>query len=113
MRYRALDANGDFQFGRSGIFLVNSPEAVAQAIRTRLALWAGEWFLDNEEGTDYSGKILGYGTQGTRDVEVKSRILNTQGVREIVSYSSSVDPARKFTVTAVVDTDYGQATINL
>lgn len=111
MRYRALSPEGDYQFGRAGLFLTNTPEAVAQAITTRLLLWAGEWFLDSKEGTPYKESILGYGTQGTRDVAIRERILGTPGVNQLLSYSSSVDRSRKMTVTALVDTIYGAATI--
>ena len=113
MRYRALSASGDYQFGRAGLFLANSPEAVAQAVLTRLKLWAGEWFLDSREGTDYQARILGHGTQGTRDVAIKERILGTPGVRQILTYASSVDAARKMTVSALIDTPYGTATVTL
>ena len=111
MKYRALDPDGDYQFGRSGLFLENSSKAVAQAVMTRLHLWAGEWFLDADEGTAYATKILGYGTQGTRDIELKSRIVDTPGVRELTQYSSSVNE-RQLTVTATIATDYGVANIN-
>lgn len=110
MKYRALSATGDYQFGRSGIFLTDSVEAVAQAILTRLQLWAGEWFLDDREGTDYQGKILGYGTQGTRDQEIKTRILETPGVVELIAYSSSITD-RQMKVAAEVRTQYGTTTI--
>lgn len=113
MKYRTLTADGDFQFGRTGIFLQDSPEAVAQAILTRLRLWTNEWFLDSEEGTPFEERILGYGTQGTRDLSIKQRISETQGFLRFVSYQSRVDAARKMTVTAVVDTIYGTATVNL
>lgn len=111
MRYRALSANRDFQFGQANRFLVNSPAAVAQAVLTRLNLWAGEWFLDADEGTAYAARVLGYNTQGTRDVEIKARILDTPGVRTILTYSSSVVD-RVMTVTALIETNFGQAAIN-
>lgn len=113
MRYRALSSSGDYQFGRTGIFLVDSPQAVAQAIRTRLALWAGEWFLDSREGTPYEEKILGYGTQGTRDLAIKERIAGTQGVRQLMSYSSSVSADRKISARATVETSYGTTTVQI
>lgn len=111
MKYRALSATGDYVLGASAQFYQDSPEAVAQAIKTRLELWTGQWFLNTNEGTDYAGSILGHGSQDARDLEVKSRILETPGVLELVRYSSSVTPARKFQVAATVATRYGQANV--
>ena len=52
MRYRKLDDSGDFMFGHGQAdFHHNTPEAVAQAVATRLRLFSGEWFLDVTEGT--------------------------------------------------------------
>lgn len=112
MKTRALSPTGDYQFGRSGIFLQDSPEAVAQVIRTRLGLWSGEWYLDSTEGTPYMQQILGAGTQGTRDLAIRDRILGTPGVQALLSYQSSVNN-RSMSVTAVVQTPYGAATINV
>lgn len=111
MKYRALDASGDYQFGRPGIFLIDSPATVAQAVDTRLRLWAGDWFLNLQEGTPYEGQILGYGTQGTRDQVLKARILETQGVVELLAYQSTIE-GRRMVVQATVRTRYGQETIN-
>lgn len=108
MRYRALDANGDYQFGAGVPFLVNSPATVAQAIRTRLSLIKGSWFLDNRVGLD-TDAILGYGTQSTRDQEIQQTILKTSGVLQLLSYTSTVDN-RDFVVNATVETIYGTAT---
>lgn len=110
MRYRQMDAAGDYVFGQGSKFLANTPECVAQAVRTRLKLFAGEWFLDDRIGLDLN-KILGYGTQFTRDLEVQSRIADTQGVLSISEYNSRVD-GRAYSVTATIDTVYGAATIN-
>ncbi len=112
MRNRAMTSPGDdFTFGSGRTrFMVDTPAAVAQAILTRMRLFVGEWFLDTREGLD-KARILGYGTQGTRDLAIKQRIRGTPGVRRIVSYSSSVDERRNFSVSALVDTIYGQVTI--
>lgn len=111
MRYRKMDANGDYVFQGQSLFLINTPESVAQAILTRLKLFVGEWFLDKRVGLNL-GLILGYGTQATRDAEVQRRILQTPGVVRLKEYSSSVDADRGFHVTANVDTIYGPATID-
>jgi len=109
MKYRAMDAKDDYTFGSASQWLADSPATVAQAVETRLRLAAKEWFLDSKEGLDWS-KILGFGTASTRDSEIKKRILGTPGVNSIVSYSSSTS-GRSFSVTAVIDTIYGQATV--
>lgn len=113
MRIRQLDPNYDMQFGQSqGNFLVNSPAAVAQLVRTRLLLSKGEWFLDVTDGTPWLGEILGLRTQATRDQAIKARILGAQGVTSIASYSSTL-VGRAFTVQATINTLYGQTTISV
>lgn len=60
MRYRREDADGDYTFGSGDdTWLINSPEAVAQAVKTRFELWYGQWFLDTTEGTPWSQSVLG------------------------------------------------------
>lgn len=111
MRTRALDPNDDYNFGNKSTFLVDSPEAVAQNVKTRLRLFAGEWFLDKTEGLNLTN-ILGAHTRSTRDVEVRQRILGTKGVVSIAAYASSVDvTTRAFTVNATIVTAYGQAAV--
>lgn len=112
MRYRKLDANGDYTFGQGdGAFLVESPEAVAQAAQTRLGLWAGEWFLDTTEGTPYATEILGAGTQETYDIAIKERIINTPGVVSIDAYASVLD-GRALSVGVSISTRYGATSFN-
>lgn len=116
MKYRAWAVAGpdrvagDYQFGPGSRFLVDSPEAVAQAISSRLRLLAGEWFLDDREGLKLTN-ILGYNTQTTRDYEIKNRVATTKGVKSILSYSSTVDASRRFVIEAQVETQYGPVTI--
>jgi hypothetical protein len=113
MKYRKLDADGDYQFGVQAEFLKDTPLTVAQAIYTRLLLHTNEWFLDSTEGTPYAEQIEGFGTQSTRDPAIQSRILGTPGVEELLSYSSALSADRRFTVNARVLTLYGQIQITL
>lgn len=120
IRYRKLDANGDMQFGHGGgDFWKGQPEAVGQSIKTRLLLFAGEWFLDTTAGTPWGGfplndlvvkqgRILAEHTQLSRDAAIRDRILQTDGVRTINTYGSSWrSQSRTFSVNATVDTIYG------
>ena len=107
MRYRALDAAGDYTIGNSAVFLVNSPPTVGQSVLTRLKLLTNEWFLDLTEGLPYSTEIRGKYTQATYDAAIRSRILGTQGVTQITAYQSTLGSDRKLTVTVSIDTIYG------
>ena len=113
MRYRQLDVNGDYVLGNGlSSFYVNTPDAVAQAVKTRLQLWLGEWFLDTTDGTNWQTGVLGRNTQSTRDAIIRNRILTTPGVNVILSYSSSFDRAsRTFNVSVSLDTIYGEVAI--
>lgn len=112
MRYRKLSPDDDYVFGQgTPEFLVDTPDTVAQAVRTRLRLATGEWFLDTQEGTPYATEILGEGTQPLYDSAIKERVLDTQGVTSIDEYSSSLDQNRALSVTMTISTLYGQANI--
>lgn len=113
MRYRKLDAAGDYTLGSGQDWLIDSPEAVAQAVRTRLGLNLGEWFVDTSDGMPWSTEVLGKHTALTRDAVIKDRILGTPGVTEITDYSSTFDGnTRRFSVTATISTAYGTATVD-
>lgn len=114
MRYRALDANGDYTIGQKGSnFLVDSPAAVGQAVLTRLRLLLGEWFLDNTEGTPYRPDVLGEHTAPTYDFAIRNRILGTQGVTSIESYSSNLNSVtRALSIAATINTIYGQTEVS-
>ena len=112
MRYRALDANGDYTMGKGAAqWLSNSPACVAQAVKTRLGLFSGEWFLNTAEGTPYATEILGRNTLATYDLAIRRRILGTPGVKAIADYASILTPDRRLTVVAILDTIYGQTTV--
>ena len=113
MKYRTLDENRDHVFGGQPTpFLTNSPEAVAQAVLTRLLLWKGEWFLDTTAGTPYLQDIVGKFSQSRYDSAIKSRILGTQGVKEILKYQSTMNrDTRQLSVSVTLSTVYGTTTI--
>jgi hypothetical protein len=112
MRYRKLDASGDYTFGTGADFHVNTADTVAQAISTRLKLWRGEWFVDQTDGTPYLEEVLGKRTRSP-DIAIKQRILGTLGVTEIQTFTSSYDgTTRRFAVSATVQTIYGPVTVS-
>lgn len=109
MRYRKLDENGDMSFGSGSLdFHINTPEGVAQSVKTRLGLWLEEWFLDVTDGTPWAQLVLGKHTEQTFANAIKKRILNTAGVKGIESIEFIQDmDKRSLTLHCVIDTDYG------
>jgi len=114
MRYRKLDKDGDYVFGSSrNDFLINSPEAVAQAIMTRLRLWMGEWFADTSDGTGWSQSIVGKQPKNLYELTLRQRVLETPGVLSIEDFKSMLEPnARRLTVSMTVNTVFGEAYLN-
>jgi hypothetical protein len=112
MRYRKLDADGDYVFGgQQADFYKDSPDAVGQAVLTRLRLARGEWFLDTTEGTPWD-RVLGKYTSGTYDAAIRQRILGTQGVLSLAAYTSTLkSEQRALSVTATINTIYGTTTV--
>ncbi len=124
LRVRKLDQNGDFSFGSNfNDFWKDSANGVAQIIKTRLMLFTGEWWLDRSEGMPWGGfplaptvvaqgKVVGAGTQQTRDLAIRIRVLTTPGVVQFRSYSSQL-VGRQFSVQGVVDTIFSQVKFGL
>ncbi|PHM33342.1 hypothetical protein [Xenorhabdus innexi] len=112
MRYRRQDSDGDYSFGQGdNTFLVDTPETVAQAVKTRLDLWRGDWFLDTEEGTPYREAVLE--KNYTSALALEERILETEGVTDIITLDAERDPdTRKITITATLNTRYGKTTLS-
>ena len=94
----------------SSDFYQNSPEGVAQCVRTRLALWRGQWFIDIDEGTPWLQQIMGH--RMVVETILRERILSTPGVLAVPSFETIFDPdARTVTVTAVITTAFGESSV--
>lgn len=116
MRYRKLDSDGDYSFGNGQLdFWRDVPQAVGQAAQTRLQLWLGEWFLNTEEGTPYAQGVFGKNKKETADLTIQQRVLGTEGLVEIESFESEIDPdTRVLTVTDLtINTIYGTTAVEL
>lgn len=113
MRYRREDANGGYTFGQGDdTWLINSPEAVAQAVKTRFLLWYGQWFLDTTEGTPWIQSVLGKQKPETYNLAIRRRILETRGVNSIIAFDTTLNTSsRRVVFTATIDTLYGTTTV--
>ena len=108
MTVRALDEDGDIV--THGTQFIHEREEVAQTIRTRLALFLGEYFRNINEGTPWYEQILGkFVSLDVVEAILRARIANTPEVIRILSFATDFDlDARKYSLSAVVLTKYGE-----
>ena len=114
MRYRREDDDGDYTFGQGDdTWLINTPEAVAQAVKTRFLLWYGQWFLDTTEGTPWIQSVLGKQRPEVYNLAIRQRILETPGVNSITAFDTTLNTSsRRVVFTATIDTIYGTTTVS-
>jgi len=102
MRVRALDANGDWTFGRGRGNYLTAKAARAQNLQTRLMSFLGDCFWDLGAGIDWFN-LLGGKSALQIDFAVQSTIIGTDGIVGIDRDSIAVDSNRqlsaKYTVT--------------
>ena len=112
MKYRKLDADGDYLLGHGNHdFYQDAPEAVGQLVMTRLKLWRGQWFTDIYEGTPWLQSILG--KRMAVEAEIRSRVLSTPGVVEIQEFQTQINPdTRVVRVNCTIETAYGSAIVS-
>lgn len=104
-----LDASGDLAIEGGDARIVSGVDEIAQSLRIRLRLFKGEWFLNNELGTDYYGRILLKNPDlAVVAAELQAVILGTVGVTRLTEYSQAFNTAaRGLAVTFTVETESG------
>jgi hypothetical protein len=108
-----LNIDGDMRFGHGrDDYYIDNPAAVAQAIKTRLGLWTGEWFLNLNEGTNWTNIVGVVGAYNVRDTVVRARILQTPYVTSLYDWKSEIWN-RKYSASGKVVTAFGTAGLEL
>lgn len=115
MKYRKLDENGDYAFGNNSYDYIEKDEAIAQAIKTKLYLFYGEWWEDISLGLPMFQSILGQVSNNNLRQTVillcAEQISLVEGVTSVDSISVDIS-ARKLGLTIDVTTVNG-TTVNL
>ena len=107
MIVRALDANHDFQFGRSKQSYFSDLLALKQSIDTRLLQWRNNCFFAMDDGVDWNN-LLDIGTKLALDLDIRRVIMQTGGVLRISAYESTIDPVtRAVAIQCTISTIYG------
>ncbi len=91
----ALDDAGDLLVEDGDLQLVLNEEYVRQSIAVRLKHFTGEWFRDQNLGTDWYGQILGDSSDLSRRAELRRRILGTSRVATLTRLGLALDAERR------------------
>jgi len=114
MKYRELDADGDYTFGRERF--LHDIEAVGQAILTRMKLLYGEWWEQTDDGLPLFERILGVfmgeRQQDAIDLIIGERISGTTGARNITRFESDFTN-RHYSASCTVNTIFGNIEIDI
>lgn len=85
-------------------------QVVAQRLKIRLLCFEGEWFMDTEYGVPYFQSILAKKVPKSRvDSILQQEILAERGVKEIVSFTSSLQN-RQYSASFRVKVSTGETT---
>lgn len=111
MKTRALDQDGDWQFGRGLQSCVTEKNALMQNVKTRLRQWRNNCFFAMSEGVDYTN-YLDIGRKYLLDLDVKRVILQTKGVLRITTFNSTLNTtSRALSIQATIETVFGNVPI--
>lgn len=94
MKYRKL-TNGDYSFGGNIANFVTDEEAVAQAIKTKILLFYGEWWEDVTIGIPMFQSILGQANREGASLAlrtlVEKRLMEVPEVQNLQDVKLSYD----------------------
>lgn len=110
MKYRKLGKDGDYVFGNNSSDYIEKDDAIAQAIKTKLYLFYGEWWEDISIGLPMFQSILGQVSNSNLRQTVillcAEQINKVAGVTNVDSISVDIS-ARKLSLTIDVTTENG------
>ena len=110
MRDFLLNADNDIAVIDRDLATVDDPEAIAQNVRQRIAMFTNEWFLNLGEGTPWFEDIL---VKGQRQYIIedilKTRIRDTPGITDLAQFELVQSGERAISVSFTATTATGQS----
>lgn len=107
MKFRVLDENWDWNYGRGIQDYTSASLAIAYDIKTKILSWYGDCFFAMEDGVDWKNILGSKDLKGEADSTIRKIIATEDGVAELVFFESSVEQ-RKYHCTARYKDIYGE-----
>ena len=103
--YGLLFSDGKLQWAEDGT-------QAAQHGLTRLLIFSGEWVLNTDIGTKWYEIIFASSkSRAEKELEIKSRILGTPGVKEITKFNWT-QSGSSVSIEGIIVTDWGDVDIS-
>lgn len=106
MRFRNIDENGDWVFGKGRNSYLRGNEALMMNIKTRLLSFLNDCFFDTDAGIDW-WNLLGGKDQKALLASIQRVVLRSSHVKRIVDMQSNLNN-RKFAITLSVEFANGE-----
>lgn len=108
MRFRGIDANGDWVFGKGRNSYLRDNEALMMNIKTRLLSFLGDCFFDTEAGIDW-WNLLGEKDMKSILASVQRVVLRSSNVKRVLDIEYNLNRnTRKFSITLSVEFANGE-----
>ena len=107
MKFRTLDSNWDWRFGKGLSDYSDNSIAIAYDIKTKILSWLGDCFFYATAGIDWKNILGSKYQKDTLDSEIKKIIVNEYGVIEMSFFESYIEN-RKYGCTAKLKTIYNE-----
>ena len=109
MKFRRLNSNGDWHFGRGVSNYADSDEAILLNCKTRLLSFKQDWFLDQNQNIDWFTILGQKNNEETILNEVERVCLNSEGIVNVVSIDIVKSTNRSASIEIVVNTIFSEA----
>ena len=107
MKFRSLDSNWDWSFGRGTASYSEGALAIAYDIKSKILSWYRDCFFSLESGIDWKN-ILGSKDQKNKlDMSIKLIIFEQEDVTEITYFDSEII-GREYSCTIRLKTIYNE-----
>lgn len=112
MLIRNVSKNWDWCFGNSKTDYVRNEYAVILDIQMRLKEWYGDCFFALQNGILWQERLGNFNQKELLDRDILDTIQNTEGVLNVLDFTSSTD-SRRYRAQCNVYTQYSTNTIPL
>ena len=105
MKFRTLDQNNDWNFGKGSQDYATFNQAIGLNIKTRIQSWVNDCFFDMGAGIDWLNRLGSKNQRELLESDLRRIILQTADVTGLLDFQTNVN-SRSFSATYTVQTKY-------